>query len=305
MSRASTPRALAMAISMFGVAAGVLAILDRGVFPLLSRLSEDYAKLPLSPIGVAVLLVSLALFGFFFVSGAVAQVEVDDAGVRWVRGRTHGYVPFESLLRADVRSRASGGAVLVLGRAEGDLRLSVATDSDPQRLLGSILKGMSKTRSATSTPAVWLKRDGRDLTTWLAAVRERATDETSYRAAALDVDALETMLADPSADADVRAAAAHVLLSLPDLDRRARAAKSILATAPPIVVVAAALADPACVDPDLVAPALAHLDERDRVEAKKALGPQGHVRIAADAPAAEPLEEEASERDERRVGRAS
>ena len=232
---------------------------------------------PSRPLGVPAVLalgVFTSLISAALLLGSIrsrSEVSLDEGGVRWRRAGRAFYVPYSEIDDARLATRAFGGRVLVLVTARSPVRL-VLHDTRPLELFGLLLKriGRKRTGGAPSAETSMLARDGRDLVTWLAAVRaatRTASANVAYRAQAVDFDALERMLVDDAAPIDLRAAAAHALLANEDEERASRAAFAIGAGAPPLVVGAALMAPGgrARIDAGVREEAIAFLGREDRM----------------------------------------
>ncbi|MBX3188470.1 MAG: hypothetical protein KF819_15750 [Labilithrix sp.] len=224
------------------------------------------------------------------------EIEVDEGGVRWRRGRSTGYVPFTRIADATVRKGIVGPKVLVLLLADGGVMKLGIQETPPAALLGAVLARISRCKSAPAPPIELeaLARDGRSLTAWMADVRaSTSTSTTAYRTRATDLDALERAYLDERNDPELRAAAIHALLANGDAACVERIAASLGPGSPPIVVAAASLAG--SVDPQLLDEALRYLPAADQpAEAR----PRVRVAPAARIEARAPIEEITDTRDD-------
>lgn len=123
--------------------------------------------------------------------------------------------------------------------------------------------------------AAHLERRGRALGDWLGALDTLATalQQGGYRAASVDADELAALCADNRHAADLRAAAAYVLLKARAAQARELVSRAAHAGAPPILLLLARLAAPGdgVVHAGALEAALPYLDEEDAAAALPAV----------------------------------
>lgn len=207
------------------------------------------------PPGVAIpATFALGLIGYGAMQGRPYDVTIDEGGVRYRRGRRGGYVPFAGLHTVTLRARRFGRDDLLL---QGDLltlRLPIGEGApDLERVVRGRIHRLSETVDLDPGLAD-LERRERPLVAWLEDARTMALNHTL----------LEETLVEERNTPDLRAAAAYVLLKDADAACRDRVALAVGPGAPPIVVAAAAVADPVRVEPRLVEDIRAYLSDADR-----------------------------------------
>lgn len=192
------------------------------------------------------------------------EVFVDEGGLRClVEGVPH-YVAFARIRQTALVPSLIGRSSLQVVTVDGlELETPVPSSVETSSLQTLV---MERTRQARATMRAAAARRG-DLATWIASVTASHLAHQSgdaYRARSLDTEALEVILADPSAEIEARAAAAHALMKVGCGDIVARIVKI---TSPPMVLVAVRLAKGGekVVTDAMLAEALPFLELRDRV----------------------------------------
>jgi hypothetical protein len=195
-------------------------------------------------------------------SGPV-DVTIDEGGMRcvWKSHARAAYIPLIAIEDVSVDETFFGGVRLVLdGHDDEDaLELEISKTASPVAIQRVLLVGLEEQRRATpialpETTAMRIERRARALDEWLLDVL-RATD-AGYRETPVDLRVLESVLADPHATVECRAASAWALLAASDLDddHLRSAITSIVGHAlPPLVLAVAGVAAGSVLIPDDVA----------------------------------------------------
>lgn len=207
------------------------------------------------PPGVAIpATFALGLIGYGALQGRPYDVTIDEGGVRYRRGRIGGYVPFAALHTVTLRARRFGRDDLLLQGEDVTLRLPLGEGApDLERVVRGRIERLAA--SVDLDPGLAdLARAERPLAAWLEDARTMGLDHGLLE---------ETFIEERNAP-DLRAAAAYVLMRDADGPCRDRVALAVGPGAPPIVVAAAALADPARVEARLVEEIRPYLSEADR-----------------------------------------
>lgn len=207
------------------------------------------------PPGVAIpATFALGLIGYGALQGRPYDVTIDEGGIRYERGGRGGYVPFADLHTVTLRARRFGRDDLLLQGDTLSLRLPIGEGApDFERVVRGRIARLAEAVELDAGLAD-LARADRPLATWLEDARTQG----------LDHGLLEEAFVEERNAPDLRAAAAYVLMKDAEPSRRDRIALAVGPGAPPVVVAAAALADPARVEPQLVEAIRAYLTDADR-----------------------------------------
>ena len=207
------------------------------------------------PPGVAIpATFALGLIGYGALQGRPYDVTIDEGGVRYRRGGTGGYVPFASLHTVTLRARRFGRDDLLLQGERVSLRLPIGEGApDLERVVRGRIQRLADAIDLDPGLAD-LERAERPLAAWLEDARKMG----------LNHGLLEETFVEERSPPDLRAAAVYVLLKDAEPPCRDRVALAVGPGAPPIVVAAAALADPARVEHRLVDEIRPYLSEADR-----------------------------------------
>jgi hypothetical protein len=228
---------------------------------------------PVLDVGVVAALFAAAVAAAVWRARQTAHVVADEGGLRVERNSSREYIPYSDLEGADLV-----GSTLRLhdkrGRRSRTLLLLEGHEAD---LHPTLLRGIEAAHRTRVEPSIRerLGRHDEALDVWLARIKHSTSE--SYRERAIDDEALLLLVEDRDGDVELRAAAAYALVGRGDTEcaRRVRAAAG--AHAPPLVVVAAMLAQD---EPNVVEATkmLAYLSREDRVAAARLAHPQ-RVRI--------------------------
>lgn len=171
----------------------------------------------------------VSIVSFFSIAGRAmlearsVRMSVDDGGIRWADGGTGSYWSFDLLGRCGLERQHHGGPSLVVLDRTGRKALSCAVFGSAAKREALAAADAVGQRVSAGRPVperlIPLARRGQLIQAWAQSLDRIAAEldrGSGYRSVALDGDTVRAAFEDLALPADVRAAAAYVLIASSD-----------------------------------------------------------------------------------------